>query len=155
MRAVNGHPWHGPALQKLLDGLMPAHAAAHPIPGGHSIWELVLHLTSWARECARRLRDGVARDPEMGDWPKVSGRGAAAWTAARDALFAAHEEVLAALGGLDENRLDQIVRDVRSRPEAGVSYHVLLHGLAQHYAYHGGQIALLSRALANMPGTIR
>jgi hypothetical protein len=27
-----------------------------------------------------------------------------------------------------------------------VSYYVLLHGIAQHDAYHGGQIALLKRA---------
>jgi len=27
------------------------------------------------------------------------------------------------------------------------NYYVLLHGQAQHLAYHGGQIALLKRAL--------
>lgn len=154
-RAVSGHPWHGSSLVDLLEGIPPKLAAARPVAAAHSIWEIVLHLTSWARECARRVRDGVARDPEMGDWPAVGGTGAAAWEKAQRWLADANREVLEALDDLDADRLREIVRDTRSsgshRP---VTLEVLLHGLAQHYAYHGGQIAMLSRALAAAPGTI-
>lgn len=39
---------------------------------------------------------------------------------------------------------------------AGVpTYAVMLTGLAEHNAYHGGQIALLRRALGNPPSTTR
>jgi hypothetical protein len=31
--------------------------------------EIVLYMTGWTREVARRLRDGIAREPEAGDWP--------------------------------------------------------------------------------------
>lgn len=34
-----------------------------------------------------------------------------------------------------------------AEPGANMKHRVLVHGLAQHHAYHGGQIALLRRAL--------
>ncbi|HEU5170363.1 MAG TPA: hypothetical protein VFU46_07490 [Gemmatimonadales bacterium] len=76
-----------------------ADELARPIPGAHTIWELVLHVTGWRREVARRLDDvvGAARDAPTG---------------------------------------------------SGVSCYVMLHGLAQHDAYHLGQISLLKRAQA-------
>jgi hypothetical protein len=57
-RAWEGPVWHGPALGELLEEVTAAEAAAHPIPGAHSIWEIVLHATGWAREVDRRLRGG-------------------------------------------------------------------------------------------------
>ena len=45
-RAFEGEAWHGPSVLALLDGVTAQQAAAYPIPGAHSIWELVLHLTA-------------------------------------------------------------------------------------------------------------
>ncbi len=45
-RALEGEAWHGPSVLESLAGVTAEEAAAHPIPGAHSIWELVLHLTS-------------------------------------------------------------------------------------------------------------
>ena len=40
------------------------------------------------------------------------------------------------------------LRDGRDRAlGAGVTYAVMLHGVAQHYAYHAGQIALLKKGV--------
>ena len=33
----------------------------------------------------------------------------------------------------------------------GVTYAAMLHGLAQHNAYHGGQVAMLRKALRDAP----
>jgi len=41
-RAFDGPMWHGPALAELVAGVSSEEAAAHPVPGAHSIWELVL-----------------------------------------------------------------------------------------------------------------
>ena len=68
-RAYRGDPWYGPSLRSVLAGIRAEDAARHVIPGAHSIWEIVLHLTGWQREVARRLRDGVCREPAGGDWP--------------------------------------------------------------------------------------
>jgi uncharacterized damage-inducible protein DinB len=147
-RAWDGDPWHGSPVRALLDGITPGQAAAHPVPGAHGVWELVLHLTAWTREVRRRLRDGLARDPEDGDWPPVPEATADAWSAAVEALGMAHQEVLAAAAELPESKVDEVIGEARDRPPgSGVSYAVLLHGLAQHLAYHGGQIAMLRKAL--------
>ncbi len=58
-RVVEGDPWHGPTVVALLDGMPARDAAAHVVPGAHSIWELVLHMTGWTREVQARL-DGEA-----------------------------------------------------------------------------------------------
>ena len=70
----------------------------------------------------------------------------AAWRAAVDGLTAAHAEVDAAVRGLREGQLDERVGGVRDAPlGTGVTHREMLHGLAQHDAYHSGQIALLKR----------
>jgi hypothetical protein len=43
-RSFEGEAWHGPSLRETLDGVTAEEASRHPIPGAHSIWELVLHL---------------------------------------------------------------------------------------------------------------
>lgn len=147
-RAYDGDPWHGPATRALLEGVTAEQAAARPIPGAHTIAELVAHMTAWTREVARRLRDGVAREPEDGDWPPVDALTPEGWAAALDRLGAARRELLDALEAFPPERLDERVGDERT-PEmgTGVSYAVHLHGVAQHDAYHSGQIALLRKAL--------
>ncbi|MDB4952384.1 MAG: DinB family protein [Gemmatimonadetes bacterium] len=146
-RAWDGDPWHGSPLRALLDGVTAEQAATRPLAGAHTVWELVLHLTAWTREVRRRLRDGVAREPEDGDWPPVASTAPQAWAAAVEALGGAHQEVLAAVAELSERRMDEVIGDERSPAlGSGVSHAVLLHGLAQHHAYHAGQIALLRKA---------
>lgn len=142
-RAWDGDPWHGDSLRAILDGLTAHSAAARPLANAHSAGEIVLHLTAWTREVTRRLRDRVARDPQDGDWPAAD----RAWEGAVDALARAHAELLDAVAAFPPAELDQTVGDARDRPlGAGVSYAVMLHGIAQHYAYHAGQIALLRKA---------
>jgi len=51
----NGPAWHGPALLELLADVNAGKAAARPIAGAHSIWELVLHIAAWDKAVARRL----------------------------------------------------------------------------------------------------
>jgi len=142
-RAWDGDPWHGDSLRAILDGVSADEAAARPIPSAHGITEIVLHLAAWTREVTRRLRDRVARDPADGDWPAAGG---GTFAAAVDALGRAHGELLEAVAAFPPAELDQVVGDARDRPlGAGVCYAVMLHGVAQHYAYHAGQIAILRK----------
>ncbi len=146
-RAWDGDPWHGSPLAAILADVTAEAAVARPIAAAHSIWEITLHLTGWTREVTRRIRGGAAGLPAGGDWPPVGAATPAAWDEAVRALGAAHRELLAAVGELPPGRLAERVGDTRDAPlGSGVSHAVTLHGLAQHHAYHGGQIALLSKA---------
>jgi len=42
---LHGEPWHGDALWQILEGIPAEKAAARPVTGAHTIWELVMHMT--------------------------------------------------------------------------------------------------------------
>jgi len=148
-RAYDGEPWHGSSLSTLLADVDAAMAAARPVAGGHSIWELVLHMAAWSREVARRLRGAAPAEPAEGDWPAPeASQNEDAWRRAREGLAEAQRDVLAVLASCPEERLTAIVGQTRDPSiGSGLSYAAMASGLAQHHAYHGGQVALLKRAL--------
>lgn len=144
--AHDGDPWHGPSRNKVLADITVDEAARHPGGDVHGIWELVLHMRAWTSEVARRLGGAPARMPAEGDWPPVGEFSADAWTAAKASLDDAHRQLTAALLALPADRLDDRVGTDRDAPlGAGVTYREMVHGLAQHDAYHTGQIAILKR----------
>lgn len=144
---ASGDPWYGPSVATILRGVT-AEIAARPGPGGgHSIWELVLHMTGWAREVASRLGGSPAQDPEVGDWPPVGEATPERWLEAQSAFLAAHEQLATAVRQADPAQLEARVVDFRDEAGgAGASYYATLHGLVHHTVYHAAQIALLKRA---------
>jgi uncharacterized damage-inducible protein DinB len=145
-RDQQADPWHGPSARQVLDGVTAVAAAARPIPGAHSIWELALHIIAWRGEVARRVEGGEPAEPAEGDWPAVTDTSDAAWAATRARVEASYDRLVAALRRLPEGRLDEPVSRTRD-PGSGVTYYVTLHGVSQHDAYHLGQVSLLKRAL--------
>ena len=109
-REHDGDPWHGSPLMAILEGIDAGRAAARPIADGHSIWELVLHMTSWKNETARRLRGAVACMPIEGDWPEAGAPTPERWHAAVDALQASHEDLIAAVRALPDAKLYEHVK---------------------------------------------
>lgn len=142
-RAAHGDAWHGPALAEALDGVSAADAAAHPIPGAHSIWELVGHLHTWTRAVQRRFEGEHAEPAESENFPAVANPDPAGWTAACQSVLAAHDLLARAVLGVSSRSLDDGV------PGHPYSNYVMLHGALQHTLYHAGQIVLLRRALAS------
>ena len=71
-RAFNGEAWHGPSVLALLDGVTAEQAAAHPIPGAHSIWELTLHIAAWEDACRRRLQGDPAQLSDDENFPPIT-----------------------------------------------------------------------------------
>lgn len=141
-----GSPWHGPSRADVLADVTVEEAARRPSPQAHGIWALVLHMHAWTREVARRVREGDKRLPVEGDWPAVPTPSAQGWREAVAALDAAHREVIAAVRERGAARLDERAGPAEELSAgAGPTYRVMLHGLAQHDAYHTGQIALLKR----------
>jgi len=139
-RAYAGGAWHGPALGQLLRGVSAKHAAARPIAGAHSIWELVLHITAWT-EVIRRRALGEALELSMRqNFPPVEKATPAAWRTTLKSLAAAHHRLERTVAGLPESRLKKIV------PGRKHTVYFMLHGLVQHDLYHAGQIALLKKA---------
>lgn len=151
-RAYDGDAWHGPSVREALAGVDARAATARPALGSHTIEEIVRHMTSWTREVARRLRTGLAQDPEDGDWPPAGAVDEAGWQAVLGGLDAAQAALVAAVGELDDEALEQTIGDVRDRATgSGVSRRVTLYGLIQHHAYHAGQIGILKKGSRPWP----
>ena len=143
---MSGPMWHGPSLADLLGDVPAADAAAHPVAGAHSIWELVLHMTSWTEIVRQRLAPTKPPDPtpEM-DWPPVRDQSPEAWRAAVERLKAAHRELAEDVAALDDAAFTARL------PDRDHTMIAMLHGIVEHDAYHGGQIAVLKRALERGP----
>ena len=144
-RAFDGEAWHGPSVLALLEGVTAAQAAAHPIPGAHSIWELTLHIAAWEDACRRRLEGDPAQLSDDENFPPLDDTSEAAWERAKQQLRDNHQRLLNALATLDDSRLDQPIVDNSEIPFS--STYVTLHGGVQHDLYHAGQIAILKKAL--------
>lgn len=148
-RMYLGGAWHGPALMDVLRGVTAAQAAARPIPGAHTIYELTHHVTAWTDEVRERIRGRSPGMPDDGDFPP-SGTTVdeAAWSALRERLEARYRDLMDALTTFDPSRLDDPVDATRERRgDGGDTFYALLQGTVQHTGYHAGQIMLLRKAL--------
>jgi uncharacterized damage-inducible protein DinB len=136
---VHGDPWHGPALDELLAEVSVNKAVARPLPGGHTIAEVVLHITGWTNVFRRRLEGEVVDEPDEGDFPALPAATPAAWADAKDGLFLAHEKLVARVAALSDAALDGRVkaRDYTVR--------FLVRAAIRHTVYHSGQIGLLRK----------
>jgi uncharacterized damage-inducible protein DinB len=140
-RALRGEAWHGPALLEILADVDARTAADRPIPGAHSIWEIVLHLTASVDLVVARLRGEPKDLPPDEDWPAQPDiTNGDAWCDVVADLERAHGRLFAAMEDLDEDRLDEAIV-----PGFSGTY-LQLHGTVQHDLYHAGQIVLLARA---------
>ena len=147
-RAFDGEAWHGPSVLSLLQGITAQQAAAHPIAGAHSIWELTLHIAAWERACKRRLEGDPAQLTDAEDWQPIKDTSEAAWETTKRQLIENHGELLDAISKVDESRLNEPIIKEANTPYSSV--YVTLHGGVQHDLYHAGQIAMLKKALAGL-----
>lgn len=142
-RSYAGEAWHGLSLSELLKDISAAQAAAFPIRGAHSIWEIVVHVSAWQTHILNRLKSTRAIQlSEEEDWPPVKVSSEAAWKVALTALKSSNEKLVALAAKLDDKTLFAQV------PGKEYDNYFMLHGTIQHNLYHAGQIPLLKRAQA-------
>jgi hypothetical protein len=142
-RAFTGVPWHGAPLSELLTSITVKQALTRPLASGHNIWELVLHIEIYV-QAAYGVVEGAAMPKIAGtpaDWRPVAS-GDAEWRAATDSLFQSAERLARGIEAFDDARLRDVV------PGRQYDFYYLFHGIVQHSLYHGGQIAMLKRAIA-------
>ena len=140
-RSFHGGAWHGPATREVLSGIDAAGAERRPAGSGHTIVELVRHITFWLKEAYLRIAED--RDvSDEGDWPEQAALTEEAWTEVVAELDQAYSDLHTAVRELDDSRLDDAVAG--SDP----TVRGLLLGTLQHNAYHTGQIVLITKETA-------
>lgn len=139
-RAFAGDAWHGPSVLEILENVTASQAATRPIPGAHSIWELVLHIKAWSDACRRRLAGDRAELADEENFPAIDDTSDEAWQNTQMRLRESHQRLNEAIAAVDETRLDHPIL------EGMPSVYITLHGAVQHSLYHAGQIAILKKA---------
>jgi hypothetical protein len=129
-----------------LDGLRPAHRSAEPRRGLHTIWELLEHARIAQEDILRYALDPAWRSPKWpeGYWPTVKEPTPRQWKASLAAFQRDLEGVVAMV-------LDPAV-DLTAVIPHGKGGHTYLREallVADHNAYHAGQVVLARRLLAD------
>ena len=140
-RAFWGESWHGPSVREVLAGVSAEDAAAHPIAGAHSIWEIVLHMTGGYILVLRRVGgEGAQLSPEE-EWPPVRELGSEAWRKSQHTLDQLNQQLQSAVRAFPTEHLSQ---ELGSECAAYTQF----CGAPQHDLYHAGQIVILKKALS-------
>jgi uncharacterized damage-inducible protein DinB len=144
-RAVAGPVWHADSLGAILADVTHAEAAARPIPEAHTIAELVAHLATWADAARERLEGKPGSRGEDENFPVVDTSSPAAWAGVMKRLADAHAALSSATAA---QSAEALAHDLPGRDHSAA---FMLHGVVEHAAYHGGQIALLKKVIRAQP----
>jgi uncharacterized damage-inducible protein DinB len=117
-------------------------AATRVIPGGHTLWELLLHLSAWSDVFRRRIQGEAVEEPEDGDFPAAPRPSAQAWAEARVSAERVHDGFTASVARLTSAALDA------KTPGRPYSVRFLVRMATRHIVYHSGQIGLLKKGSA-------
>jgi len=133
-RATVGDAWYGPSLEELLKKISAELAAVPPVPGSHSILELLQHLLLWNDRVLNATDEHPMpkwqADKEWAEPPIPWKELLAHWHKSRDLL---------------EERIRKFPVGDLKKQVAGrdYDYEVLLRGIVEHAIYHSGQIAMV------------
>ena len=136
---LNGEPWHGDAIWQILNSISAGSAAARPPFEGHTIWEIVMHMTFWECVATKRLRGERAGLVEELNFPGMPAPTEENWQRTLEEFRSANRAFRDAFAQLDAARLDELTAAGKR------SYFDEAHGVMEHDIYHAGQIALLSK----------
>ena len=140
-RAFEGEAWHGPSLTETLKGVTAEQAAARPVAGAHSIWEIVLHVSAWQKAVRTRVGGEKVEAPDQGDWPTARATSPSDWEKTLTELEHGYKELRETIARLSDFDLE------KNPPGSENSIYIQLHGTIQHNLYHAGQIAVLKKAI--------
>ncbi len=136
-KTFDKHPWYGPSLMDVLT--IDSNSAALRVGKGHSIIELVRHMTCWRIFAAKRLQGDDTFEvstamnfPEKGNWEE-----------ALQDLRDSQSVLVEAARNFPEDRLGELVPGKTQKH----TYYALLNGIVHHDIYHLGQIVYISKSL--------
>lgn len=135
--------------EQVLKGLNPALRNVRPATGGHSVWEEFEHMRLAQEDILRYTLDAAWVSPPFpeGYWPKADeALTEEAWTKSVAAFFADLEEVIK----LAEDASLDLTAEI-PHGEGGHTYLREILLIADHNAYHLGQIVQTRKVLGDWP----
>jgi uncharacterized damage-inducible protein DinB len=140
---LEGEPWYGRSVMKLLQEIDPAVVHKKPNENSHSLIELLYHMNTWAEFSLKRLEKDEEKDLatfEKLDWREIDPN-EHTWEKGMAQFKVTHDLIIDLLDTKDDEFLSGEV-DYRE-----YNFRFLLYGIIQHDIYHIGQIAYLNKLL--------
>jgi uncharacterized damage-inducible protein DinB len=137
---LNGDAWHGDPVWKVLSDIPAATAAARPVSGAHSIWEIVDHMMFWEGVVLQRLQGKRAGLVEELNFPATPAPSEENWRKTLDEFRDSNRSFREALANIDPAKLNDLTAAGKR------TYYGEAHGILEHHVYHLGQIALLKKS---------
>ena len=141
---LDGEPWFGRSVMKLLQEVDPAIVHTIPNENSHSLIELLYHMNTWAEFTLKRLEKDEENDLarfEKLDWRTIDSN-EHTWEKGVAQFKVTHDLIIELLETKDDEFLSGDV-DYRE-----YNFRFLLYGIIQHDIYHIGQIAYLKKFLS-------
>lgn len=134
--------WIDENFKKKIDKIPESQAFKRPMPGLHSVAELISHLLEWRKETIRKLKGEDARlkveSPE--NWRTNEELKIPGWEKLKSNFYKSQEEVIQ----LIEKRSDEFLeKEYRNK----YKFKYLIEGLIHHDLYHLGQIGITVKFL--------
>ncbi len=139
-----GGSWQGEHFSAKLDDLTPDLAFRPPMPGVHSIAEIVAHCVYWRTVVVKHLEgDHEFRDRTVGalNFRSLEDLKQEGWPMLQRQFRETQSQLLSMLHQRNDDFLD-------TEYAPGFSFAYLLDGIVQHDVYHLGQIGLIRKMLA-------
>jgi Uncharacterized protein conserved in bacteria len=136
-----GGSWQAESIMGKLKSLSDEDAFAQPIPGIHSVAEIVWHCLYWRLVLIERLQGNYAyRDATMGtlNFLSLAVLEEKGWVNLRKELEDSQARIIELLGQKRDDILSTNFQD-------GFTFDYLIEGTVHHDLYHLGQIGLVIR----------
>ena len=130
-------------VKKALDGIPPNRVNDRPKGASHSLWQLLAHLFLTQRDILHFLRDPNYEAPDWprGYWPAEPQADPRRWVETLLAFFVDLDAVVA----LVEDDSNDLFAELDHAPGYTLLREALL--VADHNAYHVGQVVAMRRAM--------
>ena len=141
----DGDPWIDESFQKKLIDLSEEEAFRQPMPGVHSVAEVLSHVIEWRRELIDRMRSGRPPIPifeQENNWYSNEWLGKKGWNHLVEEFEESQDQLMDLWKSLPDSFLSQKYNDE-------YPYQYLVEGIVHHDLYHLGQIGLIIKMVRN------
>ncbi len=144
---ANGEPWQDSTYEGKLAGLSAETAFRQPIPGIHSVAEILSHVRWWRHAILHRLQGGTTSKLSMTspeNWLSLENLQQEGWENIKADADQVRDEIIQLIENQTDDFLDRVFANVEGK-DYDMRY--LVQGVLQHDNYHLGQMALVLRIL--------
>lgn len=145
-----GKAWIGPTFKSRLQVINEDNAFIRPLPGLHSVAEIISHLTTWQKETILKIKTGKGSltDDCEENWysnEKLRDKG---W----ERIWSEYQTSLSAIIALLRTKEDSFLKEQYYDTDfkGHYPYSFVINGMLHHNLYHLGQLGIIVKFLKQL-----